>query len=286
MTKEIYIVKADGGREPFSEAKLRRSLQRTSASQGLIEDIIIDIKAELRDGMSTSTIYRRAFSLLRQRQTHAAGRYSLKKAIMKLGPSGHPFERLVGELLKSEGYKVEVGVTLQGLCVTHEVDVIGKKDNQCIMVECKFHNEPGIKSDVKVALYIRARFEDLQNRWKQKPGTSQKFDEAWLVTNTKLTSDAIRYASCVGMKAIGWSYPRKKSLQILVEQSGLHPITSLTTLSESFQRQLIEQGIITCKELAENRSLLQTLKIGDAKITRILNEINALCKKSVKPPVK
>jgi Holliday junction resolvase len=281
MNKEISVIKADGSKEPFSEAKLRRSLKRTRASPALIEDIVNEVKNELRDGTRTSAIYRRAFSLLRQGQSHAAGRYSLKKAIINLGPSGHPFERFVGELLKSEGYTVEVGVTLPGLCVTHEVDIIGKKDNRCIMVECKFHNEPGIKSDVKVALYIQARFEDLQKQWQRRPNTAQRFDEAWLVTNTKLTSDAIRYANCVGMKAIGWSYPYKNTLQILVEQSGLHPVTSLLTLSNYQKTQLINKGVVTCRELAKNTDLLRALDYSEWKISKIIKEIDKLCKVSI-----
>jgi Holliday junction resolvase-like predicted endonuclease len=230
--KDILITKASGEKEPFSETKLRRSLERIRVAPAIIDNIVAQIKSELQDGMKTSEIYRRAFSLLRQHKTFAAGRYSLKKAIMDLGPSGHPFEKLVGELLKSEGYSVEVSVIVQGRCVTHEIDVIAKKDNRCVMVECKFHNEAGIKSDVKVALYVQARFEDLVNQWQMHSDTAQKFDEAWLMTNTKLTTEAIQYANCVGMKAVGWNYPPTNGLETWVEKAGLHPVTSLTTLSK------------------------------------------------------
>jgi Holliday junction resolvase len=278
MKKDIYIIKADGTKELFSETKLRRSLHRVNASKEIIDELISQLKSELKDGMNTSAIYRRAFSLLRKYQYSAADRYQLKNAIIKLGPSGYPFEKLISELLKSEGYKTEVAVRQPGLCVSHEIDVIAKKGNQCIMVECKFHNEAGIKSDVKAALYVWARFLDLQNRWKKYSGSAQKFDQAWLVTNTKLTTDATNYASCVGMKVIGWNYPPEHSLQILLERSSLYPITALINLSESIQKQLIEQNIVTCKELLRRVTVLKKMKINNWKISKILREIDVLCK--------
>jgi hypothetical protein len=143
---------------------------------------------------------------------------------------------------------VEVGKVVEGFCVMHEVDVVGKRNDYHIMVECKFHNSLGIKSDVKVALYMQARFEDIERKWNAQPSYGHKFHEAWLVTNTKLTSDAIRYAACVGMKTIGWSYPEKDCLQSLTEQFGLHPLTCLTSLNNFQKRQLLNQGIILCRD--------------------------------------
>ena len=279
MGKEILITKTSGEREPFSDAKLRRSLERVKASPDVIETIVGHIRNELKDGMPTSQIYRHAFSLLRKQDRPTAGRYALKQAIRELGPSGHPFEKLIGELLASEGFSVEVGKTVQGSCVSHEVDVVAQKDNRHIMVECKFHNQPGIKSDVKVSLYVEARFQDVEKAWKKNPTHTEKFHEAWLVTNTKLTTDAIRYAECVGMKAIGWNYPGDQSLEIRIDRSGLHPITCLTTLSGSQKRQLIEKGVILCKELLSKRDMLRSLGLKDEKISTVVNEAEKLCKK-------
>lgn len=213
--KQVFIVKRSGEREPFSEAKLRRSLEKARASPAMIDSIVHNIQRGLKEGMTTSEIYRHAFSLLKKYQAPIAARYSLKQAIMDLGPEGHFFERYVGELVKSKGFVIEVGKVVEGFCVAHEVDVVGEKAGHHIMVECKFHNSLGLKSDVKIALYVQARFEDIEKRWKSQPGHGEKFHEAWLVTNTKLTSDAIRYAACIGMKVIGWSYPDRDNLQNL-----------------------------------------------------------------------
>jgi Holliday junction resolvase-like predicted endonuclease len=274
----VYITKASGEREPFYEAKLRRSLERARAAPDLIDSIVSRIKGELHDGMTTSEIYRRAFSLLRRRRRSMAARYSLKKAIMELGPTGHPFEKLVGEILKSQGYSVEVGRMVRGACVEHEVDVVALKGKRRVMVECKFHNEAGVKSDIKVALYVRARFEDIEKAWQAQAKRGEHFDEAWLVTNTKLTTDAIEYARCVGMKAIGWSHPQGSSLSELIDRAGLQPVTSLTGLSRNQKVQLLNEGIILCRELLEHPEALEGMGITETGRDKIFEETGELCR--------
>ncbi|MEK7509093.1 MAG: ATP cone domain-containing protein [Patescibacteria group bacterium] len=273
----ILITKASGEREPFSEMKLRRSLQRVGANPALIETIAARIESELKEGMKTSDIYRMAFALLRKKERPVAARYSLKNALMELGPTGRPFERFVGELLKSEGFETQIARIVQGVCVKHEVDVVGTKSDRHIMVECKFHNRPGLRSDVKIALYVQARFEDIEREWKKRPEHGEKFHEVWLVTNTKLTSDATDYAKCVGMTAIGWSYPHGDGLETRIDKHGLHPITCLTSLSGSQKRQLVERDIILCVELLKDLSVLQHVGVSQSKVAAITEEIIHLC---------
>ena len=93
--------------------------------------------------------------------------YKIKQALFELGPSGYPFEMFIGELLKYQGYDVQVGKIVKGLYVKHEVDVIAIKDNRTFMVECKFHSSGSKKSDVKVPLYIDSRFRDIEKQLKK-----------------------------------------------------------------------------------------------------------------------
>ncbi|OGE82957.1 MAG: ATPase [Candidatus Doudnabacteria bacterium RIFCSPHIGHO2_01_FULL_49_9] len=275
--KGIIITKESGEREAFSEAKLRRSLERAQATPDLIDIVVEEVKGGLYDGMSTSDIYTRAFSLIRKKHRPTAARYHLKRALMELGPTGHPFEKFIGELLKAQGLQVEVGKTVEGVCVFHEIDVSALQDDRHIMIECKFHNQPGVKSDVKVALYIQARFEDVAKKWKQEPSHGQKFHEAWLVTNTKLTSDAARYASCVGMKAIGWGYPMEGSLEYLIEQYNLHPLTCLTSLNQNQKQLLLNRGIILCRDIIKDKNMLGLVGLNGAKVEQVINEAKELC---------
>jgi len=262
--KQVRIVKASGETEPFAESKLRNSLKKAGASEEAIDAVVQDVIGRLRDGMTTKDIYSRAFSHLRRKERPTAGRYHMRMALMELGPTGRPFERFVGELLKSEGFGVEVARIVQGVCVKHEVDVVGAKDSRHIMVECKFHNQPGLRSDVKISLYVQARFEDVERQWKKQPNHGEKFHEVWLVTNTKLTSDATDYASCVGMHALGWNYPTEGSLQELVEQHNLHPLTCLTLLNRFQKQELLRQGFILCKDILDNQGTLRKI-VGNAK---------------------
>lgn len=275
--KTIVITKASGDREPFSEAKLRRSLDRSGASPKLVDSIIEAVVAGLQDGMTTKTIYARAFSLLRRKERTAAARYHTRAALMELGPSGHPFEKFVSELMRAQGFSTEVAMVAEGRCISHELDVVAHKGEEHIMVECKFHNQPGLKSDAKVVLYVQARFEDIERRWKAEPGHGTKLHAVWLVTNTKLTSDAIVYAECVKMKAIGWSYPLGDGLEAHIERAGLHPITCLTTLSSVQKRRLLEKDIVLCKEVVGHENLLRSIGLSEAKANQVLGEVEELC---------
>jgi hypothetical protein len=166
----------------------------------------------------------------------------------------------------------------RGRCISHELDVIAHKGNEHIMVECKFHNAPGTKSDAKVALYIQARFEDIEKRWKAQPEHGTKLHGVWLVTNTKLTSDATDYAKCVGMHALGWDYPADESLQKLVERHGLHPVTCLTLLSRSQKQELLRQGFVLCKDILQRQNVLQKIGLDQARAGRVVEEIRLLTK--------
>ena len=277
---EIFVTKASGEQEPFSEVKLRHSLERVHASPDAVDAIVEKIETELKEGVKTADIYRKAFALLKRSSRPTAARYSLKNALMELGPTGRPFEHFVGELMKSEGFNVEVAKIVPGVCVKHEVDVVGTKEDRHIMVECKFHNRPGLRSDVKISLYVQARFEDVERRWKKEPQHGEKFHEVWLVTNTKLTSDATDYAKCVGMTAIGWSYPQGNSLEDRIERAGLHPITCLTTLTRFQKNALMQKGIYLCKELLLRADVLSSIGVREDFVEKILSEAQQLCQKT------
>ena len=274
--RSVFIVKASGERELFSEAKLIRSLERVKASPAIIKEIVADVQKILKDNMPVAEIYRHAFAILYEKQRPKALEYSLKKAIFELGPEGYAFEKLVAGILKSQGYSVETDKIVKGYCVTHEVDVSAIKDGRRIMVEAKFHNRQSLKSDVKVALYVQARFEDIHKKDQAEPQNTEQYHQAWLVTNTRLTSDAIQYANCVGMKTVGWNHPQEGSLQQIIDRAGLYPVTCLASLGTTEKKQLIDSGIVTSSELAENKDILRSLSLGRSRSERVLDEIKML----------
>ena len=271
--KNVFITKASGEKAPFSPTKLRQSLERAGAGLAIVDLIIDEIEKQLVDGMSTKKIYSQAFSMLRKHSKPVAGRYKIKQAIMELGPTGYPFEKFVGEILKHQGYRTKVGVIVQGHCVTHEIDVEAEKDNKHFMVECKFHNRQGYKCDVKIPLYIRSRFEDVKTQWEKRKGHATKFHEGWVVTNTRFTEDAIRYGKCSGLILIGWDYPQQGSIRDRINLSGLHPVT----LSKAEKQKLIDKMIVLCKELCERPEILEEMGIAPSRVSKIIEEGTQIC---------
>lgn len=273
--KDVLIVKSTGERERFDIKKLETSLIRSGASEknvGLIADHIL---GEVREGMSTGEIYTHAFSLLRKYERPVALKYSVRRAVLELGPSGFPFEKFIAELFKARGFKAETNLLARGQCVEHEIDVIAWNNLKLIIAEAKFHNDNGLKSDLKVALYVKARFDDLKETLFTVEGKKRKYDEAYLITNTKFTISAIEYAECKGLALIGWNYPAQGNLHNMIEDFNLHPITALTTLTNSEKRELLSHGIVLCKQLSD-RNILKNAGIRDANIDAILQEIKEL----------
>ena len=274
----VLIKNASGELESFDIEKLRTSLKKARASDQAIESIIRIIESEIEEGMTTHDIYKHALALLlKTEERPVAARYSLRRALMQLGPSGFPFESYLAELFKAQGFTTETDITLKGKCVAHEIDVIGHKPGELALIEAKFHNEYGYKTDVKVALYIRARFDDLKDT--QFDGRLKTGDQCrcLLVTNTKFTRSAIEYGECAGITLIGWGYPDDGSLQDLIETAALHPLSCLTTLSHKEKGDLHGRGVVLCRSVLKNKDILRTVGLSDEKIRFVLEEAERLC---------
>ena len=277
MNKETIVTQYSGDNVPFSEQRLRRSLERSGANKEMIEEVIVEIENELYDGITTKEIYRTAFKILKSKARYVAARYKLKNAIMELGPSGYPFEQYVGEILKFQGYNVQVGVIVEGFCVNHEVDVLAENDEHQYIVECKFHNRHGYYCDVKVPLYIHSRFRDIEKKFKSEPAYQKKSHHGWIITNTRFSPDAIQFANCAGLKLVGWDYPKRGSLKEWIDVSGLHPVTSLTTLTKSEKRKVLDRKVVLCKDLHQSPFLLDEIGIRPPQKQRVLDECRGLC---------
>jgi len=273
---DIYVLKASGDKVLFNQDKLIQSLDRAGAGQEIVTEVLKAVESHLYDGITTKKIYRQAYKILNKLSLLNAGRYKLKEAIFELGPTGYPFEHFVGELLKNQGYTTQVGVTVKGKCVSHEIDVIAENEHNHFMVECKFHSKPGKKSNVIVPLYIHSRFRDIIANKKHLPGHKTKLHQSWLVTNTRFTSDAIDYGKCSGMNLISWDYPHDSNLRNRIDRSGLHPITSLSSLKKSEKKSIISRDVVTCRNLLANKELLEELGFSSRKSDRVFSEAEQL----------
>lgn len=269
----VLVQKADGLREAFDPQKLLHSLEHAGAEPDTAKKIAARVEGELYDGITTQEIYRHAFAQLRAARHGAAARYSLKRAVMDFGPSGFPFEAYIAELFRAEGSTAVIDQLVGGACVEHEVDVVSRKGGDTTYTEAKFHNAAGFKTDLKTALYVKARMDDIRAAH---PGQEAHIF-GLLVTNTKFTSHAIRYAECSGVDLLSWEYPRGKTLHERIDAVGLYPVTALTMLSRREKTALLQQKIVLCNVLPNDTRSLAEAGVTGHKAQAVLEEVGALC---------
>lgn len=276
MISTPTIIKADGSKEIFDPVRLVGSLKRAGAGEHMALHIAKAITNTVVPGASSREIYTRAFSLLRKEGRPIAARYALRRALQELGPTGHPFEDFISHLFHVEGWKVETRKILQGRCVAHEIDLYASHPEQrvCLAAELKYHNDPGYKTDLKVALYVKSRFDDIFSS--DAATSARQIDRGLLVTNTKFTSEAIAYAECAGVELLGWGYPVDNSLFMRMSRARVYPITTLVGLARAEKRFLIEQGIIAVDEIARDRSVLDPFHFSPQRVGEIFAEIDGL----------
>jgi len=281
----MFVVKASGKREEFQKEKIKNTCLRAGANKKIAGEIAEAVEKKAYDGISTKEVLQITLALLDKYSPPIAAKYDLKGAIMRLGPAGYEFEQLVAELLKEYGFKTQWHIMVQGMCVQHEVDVIAEKE-KTFMIECKYHNSSGTYTGIKDALYTYARFLDLQEGFLAKK--CQKFDQPWLFCNTKFSQDVLHYASCKHMLLTGWNFPNRQttkglpavpSLQKLLEDKKLYPITVLRRLDRFSQERLAQAGLLFCKDLL-SKSFEELRKLTNIKPTQLklfIEEAEKIC---------
>lgn len=270
----ILVRKATGEEEPFAPEKLRSSLANAGAPAAAVDEIISDISDWIYTGVTTKKIYSRAFALLKRIKGVSALRYKLKQSMMELGPTGYPFEIFIGQIFGRQGYEVKVGQVLDGMCVTHEMDVIATGQDTQHLVECKYSLDQGKYITVQVPLYVRSRINDIIDSYNDQGLYSGYTFTGWVVTNTRFSTDSEKYAACSGLKLLGWDYPLGKGLKQIIEKERLYPVTVLTQLTNKEKQKLIEQGIVSCPQLLDNLEALDTIEFRQSKSTALIRELN------------
>ncbi|MFP4154308.1 MAG: ATP cone domain-containing protein [Halothiobacillaceae bacterium] len=262
----VDVVKSGGRREPFDESKLRLSLRRAGAGDDDVEAVVHEVRDRLHEGITTGKVYRLARQALKRRSRRVAITYSLKRALLELGPSGYPFEQFCGRLFEAMGYSVAYNQTFSGRCVQHEIDVVAERDGQRLFAECKFHNRQGHRNDVKIPLYVQGRAQDLAD------GEDGHHHEFWILTNTVFSEDALCYGRCVGLRLAGHNTDHFQLTRDLINQHRLHPVTCLTRLKAAHKRILLDNRLVLCRELLENPSAMDLLGLDDAHKGQVLAE--------------
>ncbi|MBE2189518.1 MAG: restriction endonuclease [Candidatus Kapabacteria bacterium] len=276
QSTEVLIKKANGEIEAFSDIKLRHSLKNAGANHKTQDEIVDDIQNWIYDGVTTKQIYKRAFSILRKKQYLSSIRYKLKQSMLELGPTGFPFEQIIGIIFERQGYNSKVGQIVEGQCVSHEMDVIATSENHQCLVECKYSTDQGKRVSIQTPLYVRSRVDDIIKLRQKMPEYKNFSFSGWVITNTRFSDDSIKYARCSGLKLLAWDYPEGRGLKNVFEEENIFPITLLNNLTIKQKQQLFEHGIVVCRQLLENIEILDKFQLSDRKIKSLQNELKSI----------
>jgi hypothetical protein len=275
----IRVVKADGSTEEFQPRKILRTMRSAGASDEAAKRVLKEIEGVAHDGITTREILKRVKALLQKGELHTAMRYDLKGAMMRMGPAGFAFETFISEILSNYRYKTKLRSILQGRCVQHEVDVIAERTSgaarRCL-IECKYHNMAGLSVELKDVLYTYARFLDLNEG--SKIGKCERFDEVWLVSNTRPSHDAAKYASCRGMKLLCWRCPKGRGLEEMIAEKKLYPVTILRSVDRITFNNLFLADLMLAKDLVTHNMnyLKEKTKLSEEKLNKLVFEAKQL----------
>lgn len=274
----MKIIKHSGYKVPFDKDKLELSLKKSGASADLIKETLAEIERQMYDGITTKEIYKLAFAVLKKASSGHAARYNIRQALQMLGPAGFYFEKFVARLYAAEGFKTKINLTLQGKCVSHEVDIAIMKNNMISMIECKFHGSKEGSSDVKVPMYILSRFNDLKAKKHTIFSNSEAIDSCIIVTNNRFTKDAQDFANCSGISLLSWDYPQDNNLKNKIDKGTLYPITCLTTLSIVEKEKLLILDQILVKDVIDDPQSLYKIGLSENRVKNTLHEASQICK--------
>ena len=265
--------------EEFQPRKIMRTMRSAGASEEAAKRVLNKIEGVLYDGITTKEILKRVKSLLQKEELHAGMRYDLKGAMMRMGPAGFAFETFVSEILSHYGYKTKLRSILQGRCAQHEIDVIAERTSgaarRCL-IECKYHNMAGLSVELKDVLYTYARFLDLNEG--SEIGKGEWFDEVWLVSNTRPSPDAAKYANCRGMKLLCWKCPRGRGLEEMISEKKLYPVTILRSVDKATLNNLFLANLMLAKDFVTHdmNYLKEKTKLGEEKLRKLVFEAKQL----------
>lgn len=273
----LLITKYSGEKEPFSGVKFKRSLERSGANEELVSTLLENIRLH-PELQTTRDIYHWALNRLKNEKSGLAARYNLKQALFDLGPTGFPFEKYIAHLMQAQGYTTQTDQILTGTCVTHEIDLLFYNSTTFNFAECKFHNNPSLITAVQVPLYVKARADDVVSRLAHDAVHGKKKHLAWVITNTRFTSQALQYSNCAGLKILSWAHPEQAGLRELIDKHNVHPITTLTTLTIEQKKQLINNNVLLCNQINEHTNHLQNIGISEEQRAKIIAEARGVGK--------
>lgn len=263
ITLPIFVTKANETQQPFSREKVVKTCMRMGVTQTVADSIADWIETRIYDGITTKKLLQMIFRQLRKHKPLMRYQIDLRRALSLLSPAPD-FERFIQLLLREHGYEVTPNQIIRGKCVEHEVDAVARMNGKTCIVEVKHHYKYHTPTSLDVSRISRAVFEDITEGFEM--GLNNlKIDYALIVSNTKLSDHAKRYAYCKGIRHIGWSSPNKHNLQTMIVEKKFYPITFLKALNADSRLKLTSNGVLLLKHLAVQKPMALRWKTGISK---------------------
>lgn len=269
------VIKSNGQKENYKKEKVIISLQKLNLSQEKIDKILFKIDKELPSIISTKKLFQFIFSYLKEKEPTYSYKYNLKQSIFKLGPAGYPFEKFIAHLFKLYGYQTKHNIFLQGKCLTYEIDLLIKKDNIAYIGECKFHQYSWKRNDIKVVLYSYARFLDITQDDTNLTQNDVNQVVPMVITNTRFTSAAIKYANCYKINLLAWDYPQE-NISCLIDNKKSYPLTIFDFLPLKTLQNFFNYDIVLIQDvIKKEKSYLKKISgLSDKEINKLFDIIN------------
>ncbi|MFX1520704.1 MAG: restriction endonuclease [Promethearchaeota archaeon] len=241
-----FVIKADGSEQAFQKEKVIKTCLRVGVTAAEANQIANKVEERCYDGIPTKEILEMLFDeYLKPYKPIIAFRNNLRKSISLLR-SKPDFEFFIQKLLEEIGYTVTPNCICQGKCVEHEIDAVAKNNEDTILVEIKHHKNEHTMTDLEVCRGMWAKFEDLQEGF-QEGVHPFPFSKAMIITNTKFSKHALKYSRCRNIDHINWY-----ELEKLIEERKFYPITLLKGPNKKERDKLIDEKIITLRQLIES----------------------------------
>ncbi|UCG44869.1 MAG: restriction endonuclease [Candidatus Bathyarchaeota archaeon] len=251
MTLILYVTKADGQRQLYHREKVVKTCLRLGSSQEVADKVADEVEKSLYDGMETREILQLIFKILGRYRPSVRYQICLRRGLSLL-KSQPDFERFIQILLREHGYDVKPNQIIRGRCVEHEVDAVASKEGRTYIVEVKHHHNYHALTGLDEGRIARAVFEDITEGFED--GLNDlKVDKAMIICNTKFSRHAERYTKCRGILKIGWNSPPGNSLQNMVDEKNLYPITCLKGLTVETREKLTSAGVLLLKQLTTRK---------------------------------
>ena len=279
----VFLTKADGSTQLFDKAKVVKTCLRIGADRQIAVQIADEVDSLVYDGIPTHKVLQITLKLLREHKPTIRHFLDLKKGLSVMN-SKPEFEKFVQILLIHHGFEVGPSQIIKGKCIGHEVDAVAKKDGVAYFVEAKHHSNYHTPTGLDESRIARAVLEDAAEGF-LRGKSNLKIDRAMIVTNTRYSEHAKRYGKCRNILQIGWNSPKKFSLQSMIEQKKVYPISCIRGLSNQTRIKLVNSGVVLIKQLVEEEpsKLSEETDLSQEFLKRIIEKAKTSAYLNAKP---